>query len=311
MNNGEHQVVVIGAAALDVKVQADIEEIKTEQSNPTDIRSSWGGVARNIAENLTRLGASVQFITALGDDETGHNLIAHLHSVGVETDATLLWTDCRTPAYVGIHRWGRLWMAFDDMRIVQKIPPEHLERHQDLFQNADMVCLDANPSLPTLEMIFRLARQYEIPVCVDPTTAVLAPKLRPFLSHIEALTPGLKEAEALIGEPLADADAILRGVRTLAQQMGVRLAIITQGANGLSYATAEESGRLPPFEADIVDPIGTGDALTAAVAYGLLEDLLPSEAVRLGLAAAAQTIICQETVCPYLHLGMLYDRLVV
>ena len=309
--NGEHQVLVIGAAALDVKVQVSVDEVKTGQSNPADIRSSWGGVARNIAENLALLGASVQFVTAVGDDEMGRSLIQHLNNIGVETDATLLLPGRKTPAYVGIRRAESVWMAFDDMRIVQDLTPDYLEGQRELFRNADMICLDANSSPPALQTIFRLAQRYEIPVCVDPTTAVLAPKLRPFLSEIEALTPGLKEAEALLECPLPDADAILWATRTLAQQMGATLAIITQGADGLSYATVEENGRLPPFEAEVVDPIGTGDALTAAVAYGLLEDLPPSEAVRLGLAAAAQTIICKETVCPYLDLGILYERLVV
>ena len=309
--NGEHEVLVIGAAALDVKVDASADEIQTGQTNPAAIRLSWGGVARNIAENLTLLGASVQFITALGDDETGHNLLQHLHTIGVETEAALRLSGRKTPTYVGIRRTEAAWLAFDDMRIVQELTPDHLERRRDLFREADMICLDANPSPDALSYIFEMAHRYEIPVCVDPTTARLATKLRPFLADIAALTPGLQEAEALLERPLLDADAILQGVRTLAQQHGVNLAIITQGADGLSYATAEESGRLPPFEAEVVDPIGTGDALTAAVAYGLLEDLAPSEAVRLGLAAAAQTIICQETVCPYLDLSILYERLIV
>ncbi|MGC9398524.1 MAG: carbohydrate kinase family protein [Anaerolineae bacterium] len=311
MSNGEYQVLVIGAAALDMKVRIQETEIKRGESNPAHVRTAWGGVGRNIAENLVRLGAGVQFITALGGDEVGRNLLKHLHSLGIETEATLVLENRETPAYVGLHRQEALWMAFDDMRIAQEITPEHLERHQALFQEADMICLDANPSVPALETIFALARRYEIPVCVDPTTAALAPKLRPFLAEIEALTPSLKEAEALLGYELPTSDAILHGTRTLAQHLGVRLAIITQGAEGLSYATADESGRLPPFEAEVVDPTGTGDALTAAVAYGLLEDLPPSEAVRLGLAAAAQTILCKETVCPYLDLSILYERLVV
>ncbi len=311
INDGEHQVLVIGAAALDMKVRVREAEAKTGQSNPAFIQTSWGGVARNIAENLVRLGAGVQFITAIGGNEIGHNLIDYLHGVGIETDATLLLTGYETPAYVGLHQESALWMAFDDMDIVQEITPEHLRAHRDLFQDADMICLDANPSTQALETIFELAQQYEVPVCVDPTTAALAPKLRPFLAEIGTLTPGLKEAEALLERPLPNADAILRGARTLSQQMGIKLAIITQGAEGLSYATTDESGRLPPFEAEVIDPTGTGDALTAAIAYGLLEDLAPSEAVRLGLAAAAQTILCKETVCPYLDLGILYERLIV
>ncbi len=62
---------------------------------------------------------------------------------------------------------------------------------------------------------------------------------------------------------------------------------------------------------EVVDVTGAGDALTAAVAYGLLEGMSPEETVRLGTAAAAQTIACHETVCPDLSLELLYERLVM
>ncbi len=312
MTNGEHQVLVIGAAGLDMNVRAQTQAIELGQSNPSHIRWGWGGVARNMAENLARLGAGVQFISAVGDDTSGRNLLSQLHSVGVETDATLMLPGQKTSAYVGIHQEDeRLWVAFDDMNLIQRIGPAHLEAHRDLFADADLICIDANPSQPALQKLFQLAREYEVPVCADPTTSMLAPRLHPFLPEITVLTPSLKEAEALLDQALPDTNAIMQGVRTLAQRRGVGLAIITLGAAGLSYATIDESGRLPPFEVEMVDPVGAGDALTAAVAYGLLEGLPPAEAVRLGLAAAAQTLSCQETVCPRLSLEVLYNQLIV
>ncbi|HEY88139.1 MAG TPA: ribokinase [Thermoflexia bacterium] len=311
MNTEEHNVLVIGAAGLDIKVRPDMQAIESDQSNPAHIRWSWGGVARNMAENLARLGANVQFITAVGDDESGEELLTQLHQIGVETTATLAVAGQKTASYVEIlHRDERLWIAFDDMQIIRALTPDYLADYQWLFQETELICLDANLSWGTLWLIFKLAQQYEIPVCADPTTASLAPRLHPFLSRITVLTPSRQEAEALLDRELSTPDGILQGVRDLAYK-GVELAIITQGAEGLSYATAEESGCLPPFNARVVDHIGAGDALTAAVAYGLLEELPPAEAVRLGLAAAAQTIHCSETVCPDITLESLYDQLIV
>ncbi len=311
MNAGEHNVLVIGAAGLDIKIRPESPAIESNQSNPARIRWSWGGVARNIAENLARIGANVQFITAVGSDESGEKLLAQLHQLGVETSATRVIAGQETASYVGLlNRDEQLWVAFDDMRIIRAITPDHLARYQWLFQDTELICLDANLSFSTLQLIFKLAQRHDIPVCVDPTTASLAPRLHPFLSRITVLTPSRQEAEALLDRELATAEGILQGARDLAYK-GVELAIITQGAEGLSYATAEESGCLPPFNARVVDHIGAGDALTAAVAYGLLEELPPTEAVRLGLAAAAQTIRCAETVCPYITLESLYDQLIV
>ena len=68
---------------------------------------------------------------------------------------------------------------------------------------------------------------------------------------------------------------------------------------------------MPALPVEVVDPTGAGDALTAAVAYGLLEGVSPEEAVRLGMAAAACTLECQDTVCPDLSPEALYERLVL
>jgi pseudouridine kinase len=93
--------------------------------------------------------------------------------------------------------------------------------------------------------------------------------------------------------------------------LGVQIAIVTLGGTGLVYATSHESGHVPAIESEIVDLTGAGDALTAAVIFGLLNELAVSEAVRLGMSAAALTVQCRETVCPSLSLERLYDQLVI
>ncbi len=309
--DGEHAMLVIGTAALDIKVHARALAIEPELSNPAVIGLSFGGVARNIAENLARLGADVSLITAVGMDDAGMQILQQLQAVGVNTDPAIVDQEHNTGAFVGIYQLDkRLRVAFDDMQVVRLITPGYLHQHRRLFRDADVVCLDANLSARALETVFRLAREYEVPVCADATTTLLAPRLHPFLPELAVLTANRAEAEALLGTRFRHEDEVLQGARRLAQ-LGVDLAIITQGAEGLSYATSDESGRLPAFNVDVVDPVGAGDALTAAVAYGLAEDLPSAEIVRLGLAAAAQTIVCRETVCPFINLEVLYERLIV
>lgn len=310
MSYGEHNVLVIGAAGLDLKVHPQSEDIELSRSNPGAIRWGWGGVARNIAENMVRLGANVNLITAIGDDWWGQTLLDQLRELGINTEASVVSSDYPTASYVALYHADRqLWMAFDDMAVIQDITPGHLNRLRSMVKEADIVCIDANLSSRALQTLFRLTKQYDVPVCADPTAALLAHRLHPHLSEITAITPDQDEAEALLGETLQDEDAISKGARGLVQA-GVALAVITLGAEGLYYATNEESGRIPAFPVDVVDLTGVGDALTAAVAYGLMEDVSPEEAVRLGMAAAAQTIACRETVCPYINLELLYERLV-
>jgi pseudouridine kinase len=68
---------------------------------------------------------------------------------------------------------------------------------------------------------------------------------------------------------------------------------------------------VPALESEIVDLTGAGDALTAAVVFGLLNDFPIDEAVRLGTSAAALTLQSRETVCPALSLEQLYDQMVI
>jgi pseudouridine kinase len=93
--------------------------------------------------------------------------------------------------------------------------------------------------------------------------------------------------------------------------MGVDIAIITLAEKGLCYATPEVGGYIPAMRSEVMDRTGAGDALTAGVVFGLLNDFPVDEAVRLGVSAATLTLQCKETVCPDLSLERLYDQLVI
>ena len=67
-------ILVIGATLLDVKGKPD-SGLEPGTSNPGHIRRTRGGTARNVAENLGRLGLEVVLLTAVGDDDTGRYLL--------------------------------------------------------------------------------------------------------------------------------------------------------------------------------------------------------------------------------------------
>lgn len=302
-------VLVIGAASLDVKGQAG-GPLQMGTSNPGTIRQSPGGVARNIAENLARLGVEVALISAVGNDWAGRYILEQARSAGIDTRHILVLPDLPTGTYLALQdQEKQLIVGLDDMAAIGAITPQYLYQRRRLFRQARMVAIDANLAPETLEMVFRLAAQYGRPVCADPTSAVLAGRLRPFLGQLYLVTPNLEEAGALLGEVGRAGRPIQMARRLVAQ--GVHLAVVTLAEKGLCYATREESGHLPALRVPIVDPTGVGDALTAAVIFGLLEGLSPGEAVRLGLSAAALTLQSRQTVCPEISLERLYEQLVV
>jgi len=193
-------VLVIGAAGLDVKGQVG-GPLQMGTSNPGVIRQSPGGVARNIAENLARLGVEVTLITALGDDWPGRYILENARQVGINTDHILVRPDFRTGIYLALQdQEKQLIVGLDDMGAIQAVTPRYLHDRRRLFQEAEMIVIDANLSPAALEMVFRLAARYDRPVCADPTSAPLAVRLQPFLGQLHLVTPNLQEAYALLGE---------------------------------------------------------------------------------------------------------------
>jgi pseudouridine kinase len=217
-----------------------------------------------------------------------------------------------TAAYLAVRdEAGNPLMSIDDMGINQElITPDFIYRRRALFRDARTVVMDANLSPEVLLTIFRLTARYGVPVCADPTTATLAPRLCPHLQELTLVTPNAAEAEVLSGVRVTDREGALDAAQKLVG-MGVQIAIVTLGATGLVYATSQESGHVPAVEVEIVDLTGAGDALTAAVVFGLLNDLPVDEAVLLGTSAASLTLHSRETVCTDLSLDRLYGQLFI
>lgn len=308
---GEH-VLLVGATLLDTKGKPTAG-IEAGTSNPATIRSTRGGTARNVAENLARLGAETLLITAVGSDATGERLLAQTAAAGVNLDYAITTSEANTGAYMAVlNEDGTLAWALDDVTVMQYVTSSYLYRNRRLFRDAQMVLVDGSLSAASLKTAVHLAKEYNVPLCADPSSARLAHKLRPYLSQIHLLVPNEVEEAELLGEHFAghNPDTSLAQARRLVQ-MGVEHVVITLSDYGLDYATSQETGYIPPMYSNFVDSTGTGDAVTAAIMFGMLNDLPTIESIRLGAAAASLTLQTNETVVRDLSLDMLYDHLIV
>ncbi|MBP6015867.1 MAG: carbohydrate kinase family protein [Candidatus Promineofilum sp.] len=307
----EH-VLVIGATLLDTKGKP-VAGLAPGTSNPAEIRSSRGGTARNVAENLARLGAEVVLISAVGDDPTGRQLLIQTAEAGVNLDYVQMLPGRVTGSYIVLlESDGYLSVALDDVRVMEAITPAYLNNHRVLFRDASLVMFDGSLTEAAIKTVVRLAKEYGVPLCADPASARLAYKVRPYLADLDLLVPNQLEEAALceVDFPGYDPMASLTMARRLLNA-GVKTVIVTLSDFGLDYATADEMGYIPPSHIRFVDSTGTGDAVTAAIIFGLLNELPVIEAIRLGAAAAAVTLQSAETVVPDLSLDMLYDHLIV
>ncbi len=306
------EVVVIGAACLDIKGRVGgAGDVIMGTSNPGDVRISAGGCARNIAENLARLGMSVSLLSVVCADDFGTAIVQHTERAGVDTDHMLMSCDHRSAAYIALLGGdGELLMGIDDTITVGELTPAYIERHTTMLQSARMVVLDANVPLASAALVRTICAAAGVPLTLDPVAYAPALRYRPIIGAFALITPNLIEAEVLSEMPISDVTGgILAAKHLLA--LGVGTVIITMADRGLVYATGATSGHVPAIPIEIIDPTGAGDALTAVVVYGMLNGIPVDEAVRLGVSAATLTLESTETVRHDLTLDQLYAQMVI
>ncbi len=304
----QRPVLVIGTSIMDTKGQA-LGPLMPGTPNPGHVRISAGGVGRNIAENLARLGVPTILFSAVGDDEEGRYLLKRTAEAGVDVSRVLVTPNHPTGEYlVVLDETGAPAISISDTSIIEEVTPAYINRHRRYFKDAAMVILDANLSPATIASILKAAKREGVPVCADPTAVALAPKLRRHLPELYMVTPNMREAEVLCGECIGSRDEAIAVANSLVR-MGVQVVIIALAELGVAYASAETSGHVPAFPCEVVDLTGAGDALTAGVVFGLLNEMPLDEAVRLGAAAAAFTVQNRETVHSGLTLERLYDQM--
>lgn len=305
----EAPVLVIGSSGLDL-IGRSFENLQPGTSNLGQLRISPVGVARNVAENLVRLGLNVKLITAVGDDRLGQQILQETRSAGINIEHSLQLSNHPTCSYLAIlDERGTLHLGMDDMRISDSFTSDYLVEKGSLFHEAAAVFLDANLPEKTLPTAISQAQRAGIPIATDPTSVKLAPRLQPFLEKLWLISLNEKEAETICTHPVphADRDQVINAAKHLVNE-GVEIAIIAIAEFGVGYATTESSGHCPAIKTDVVDSTGAGDALSAAVIFALINDIPIDEAVRLGVSAAALILRSSGTVAQDLSLERLYEE---
>ncbi len=303
-------VLVVGSAGIDVRVRP-ADGIAWGSSSPGIVRNSVGGVARNIAENLGRLEVPTILLTLVGDDVEGRRVIDETLMAGVNCDYIIEEADSSTAGCVSVLAAdGSLSFSVIDISIMDMLDSDYLLDREQLFAEARMIAIDAALTPDALDTLFELASRYRVPVCADPTTPYLASRLRDYIPQLHLVVPNAEEAAALCHwlQPAHDRETALMAARHLAAQ-GANLAVVTLGEMGLVYADGGGGGFIRARQTQAHDDTGVGDAFTAAVIFGLLNDVPVDEAMRLGATAASLTLQSPAAVVPDLSQEMLYEAL--
>ncbi|WP_353951102.1 PfkB family carbohydrate kinase [Knoellia sp. S7-12] len=315
---GEAGVVVVGGAVMDVKARSGAP-LDSATSNPGQITTHPGGVGRNIAENLARLGTPTHLVAAIGTDSFGEELLAHTRKAGVRLDHVVAGVRPTGTYLAVLDHDGDLSVAVSDMSATDALAVADIEPARSLIQHCDLLVVDGNVPLKVASWLCDVARLGDVPVVIEPVSVVKARRLRPLLAAdrpVLAVTPNIAELAALVDHDVADTiPAISRAAREL-HGLGVSHVWVRRGARGslLSTAATDPPGRATVttdarVSDEVVEVTGAGDSMTAGFVHALLRDDDPVAAAAFGQATAALTTESAHTVRPDLTHALVTGRL--
>ena len=280
---------MIGGANVDIKARSTAA-VLSGTSNPGTVVRTPGGVGRNIAENLARLGTRVSLVTAVGADADGAWLLTETAAAGVNVNHAAR-VGRNTGAYVAVlDADGELTAGVSDMAAVDSLTPDLVPT--DLISGAALVVVDGNLPSPTVAHVLGAAAAAGVRVVLDPVSVPKAERIAPLIrGTVFALTPN--EAEL----------AALGSVRTI-HDWGVEVVWVRRGPAGSLLSTPDGETRLAAPAVTPIDVTGAGDAMLAAFCHRLLAGFSLADAAAYGHEAAALTVASPHTVRPDLRARM-------
>ena len=290
-------VAVVGGANMDI-CASPASHLRMQDSNPGRVVTSPGGVARNIAENLARLGVDCRLLTAVGADNHGDLLLLQGRAAGIDMSAVLRLDAAQTSTYVSmLDESGDMHVAVNDMSIVDALQPDRLRTHEKMLRQASLVVVDTN--LPDASLSYLCEALNDRLLFVDTVSAAKASRIGPYLGSVHTIKAGGIEAEALCGMRCRTERQLAKAAQWFHKQ-GTKRVFLSLGEEGIYYSDGEQAGLEPvPVTApDTTNANGAGDAMFAGIVYCWLEQRPLLDTIRFAMSAAGLTMSNSATINP-------------
>jgi pseudouridine kinase len=229
------RVVCIGNATVDRTFALD-GPVEFHTKNPAVARPiAFGGVARNVAENLARLGVAVELVAGVGDDDAGHAVLADCRALGIAIDRCVVSSAVPTPQYVAIiGPDNELVIGGSDMRAIEALPAM-LVREAHASAGLAWTFADCNLSAGVLAALIAMPRAPGHRLAIDAVSVAKGLRLPADLRGIDLLFCNEAEARAYLARPADDAEALAQALHA----RGAQTAIMTLGRAGAIVADAD------------------------------------------------------------------------
>jgi ribokinase len=277
------RVVVVGSLNLDLVVGLQRMPESGESVLGDRLEQHAGGKGLNPAVAIARLDVPVSIVGALGSDSAGEFLRDIALDEGIDVTGLARVDDTSGTALIEVDAAG-------DNRIVV-VPGA----------NATVTGEQVRAALGSLDDVAVVLTQFEVPLpasiaameagrAMGARTVLNTAPVQDFpdslLSLVDIVISNEHEAALVTGLDSSTANGATDAARELVRR-GAACAVVTRGARGAVWATADDIGACPAFPIVPVDTVGAGDAFCGGVSAALAEGRDIDEALRWGSACGA------------------------
>lgn len=268
-------------------------KINLYTSNIATSSYSYGGVIRNVLENLGRLGENVTLLSVVGNDLRGEDIINYSKEF-MKVDK-ILRTDKPTGSYVAITEpEGDMFLGLAVMDNMIDLNINYLKKYEEDLKRADYIVIDSNLDMETINYLIALAKKYYIKLIIVGVSGPKTANLPLNLKGVYLAIHNLDESQSYFNSSLDD----IKLLTSFWVDRGVEISVVTNGVHNVCYqAKGEKVIEVPVKKSKhFVDATGAGDSFSSGVIYGLANNNTLRNSITLGLVNSYYTVASTDSV---------------
>ena len=293
-------ITVFGAIFVDIKGYP-YNVFIPKGRNVGQITTTYGGVSRNVSEDLGNIELKPTFVSMVDDTPTGKDIIARLNKHGVNTSYIHSRKDCTGTWLAVFNERGDVEAAISRRPDLTGILETLETQGDEIFKNADSIALEIDIEEQILNKILELSEKHNRKLYALVSNMSIAIERREVLGRVACFVCNQQEASIFFSdnydylEPEEMRKVLLEKVQTT----HIKSMVVTMGEKGAVYASDDgESGYVEAIATNVVDTTGAGDAFFAGVVACLTYGKSLKESCIIASRLASSVISSTKAVCP-------------
>jgi ribokinase len=258
------KIAVIGSLNMDSVFQCNQLPLPGQTILSTGTAHIPGGKGANQAVAAAKTGGDVFMIGRVGDDAFANQLTVNLDAHNVNTSNVFRTAGCDSGfAAVMVDQRGQNSIVVSAGANAY-LSPNDLDTIQVVIQDCDIVLLQLEIPIATVERAIKIAKQSNVPILLDPAPVTID-AIQHDIFDVDFICPNETEAEILTDLPVKNIqDAENAAVKLL--KLGPKTVIITMSDKGTLVHDGQRSHFIPPNQVKAIDSTAAGDAFAGAFA---------------------------------------------